>query len=411
MEELIKAATMARIASRKLAIMQTDKKNAVLYAVADALEANIEKILAANGIDIENAKKNGLKSSFIDRLTLSEKSIKAIAEAIRDVAKLPDPVGEVIGGETRPNGLNIVKKRVPLGVIGIIYESRPNVTADAIALAIKSGNAVMLRGGSDAIYSNSAICDLIEDSAYKAGLPEGSVYLLRDCSRDAVNYLMGMYGYIDVLIPRGGKKLIESVVKNAKVPTIHTGAGNCHVYIDESADMDMALDIIENAKMQKPSVCNAAETLLVHKNIADAFMPKMIERLKGVELRGCERSMKYGIAIPATEDDYFEEYNELILAVKIVDSTQEAVEHINKYGTQHSEAIVTKSYENAEYFQAMVDAACVYVNASTRFTDGGEFGMGAEIGISSQKLHARGPMGLKELTTGKYYINGNGQIR
>ena len=411
MKELIKAAELAREASRKLAVMKTGDKNAVLMSIADGLEENIGKILAANAIDVAEAEKNGLKKSFIDRLTLTEKQIRTIADSIRDVAGLPDPVGEVIDGFTRPNGLNIVKKRVPLGVIGMIYEARPNVTADAISLAIKSGNAVILRGGSDAINSNIAVAETAIEYGRKAGLPEGSVYLMRDTSREAANFLMGMYGYIDVLIPRGGKKLIESVVKNAKVPTIQTGAGNCHVYVDKSADIEMALEIIKNAKMQKPSVCNAAETLLVHSDIAEEFIPKMIKKLEGGELRGCERSRKYGIEKEADEEDYYTEYNELILAVKVVDSTEEAVNHINKYGTQHSEAIVTKSYDDANYFQNMVDAACVYVNASTRFTDGGEFGFGAEIGISSQKLHARGPMGLTEITTVKYFINGNGQIR
>ncbi|MBR6239393.1 MAG: glutamate-5-semialdehyde dehydrogenase [Clostridia bacterium] len=409
--DITEAAVAARTASRELAVLSSKKKNDILLSIAKGLREKKQDILSANRTDISEAEKKGLKTSFIDRLRLDEVRLEGIAGAIEQVTALPDPIGEVIGGTTRPNGLVIVKKRVPLGVIGIIYEARPNVTADAIALCLKAGNAVILKGGSDAIMSNTAIAEVAAEYGEKAGLPHGAIYLVRDTSREAAGQLMEMTGYIDVLIPRGGKGLIDSVVRNARVPVIETGAGNCHVYVDKSADVDMAVEIIYNAKTSRPSVCNAAETLLVHRDIADAFMPRMIKRLNTVELRGCEESLRYGIRIRATEDDYYEEYNDLILAVKIVDDVKEAVEHINRYGTHHSDAIVTRDYENARYFKSMVDSACVYVNASTRFTDGGEFGFGAEIGISSQKLHARGPMGLTEITTVKYEIDGSGQVR
>ena len=409
--DITEAAVAARTASRELAVLSSKKKNDILLSIAKGLREKKQDILSANRTDISEAEKKGLKTSFIDRLRLDEVRLEGIAGAIEQVTALPDPIGEVIGGTTRPNGLVIVKKRVPLGVIGIIYEARPNVTADAIALCLKAGNAVILKGGSDAIMSNTAIAEVAAEYGEKAGLPHGAIYLVRDTSREAAGQLMEMTGYIDVLIPRGGKGLIDSVVRNARVPVIETGAGNCHVYVDKSADVDMAVEIIYNAKTSRPSVCNAAETLLVHRDIADAFMPRMIKRLNTVELRGCEESLRYGIRIRATEDDYYEEYNDLILAVKIVGDVREAVEHINRYGTHHSDAIVTRDYENARYFKSMVDSACVYVNASTRFTDGGEFGFGAEIGISSQKLHARGPMGLTEITTVKYEIDGSGQVR
>ena len=409
--DITEAAVAARTASRELAVLSSKKKNDILLSIAKGLREKKQDILSANRTDISEAEKKGLKTSFIDRLRLDEARLEGIAGAIEQVTALPDPIGEVIGGTTRPNGLVIVKKRVPLGVIGIIYEARPNVTADAIALCLKAGNAVILKGGSDAIMSNTAIAEVAAEYGEKAGLPHGAIYLVRDTSREAAGQLMEMTGYIDVLIPRGGKGLIDSVVRNARVPVIETGAGNCHVYVDKSADVDMAVEIIYNAKTSRPSVCNAAETLLVHRDIADAFMPGMIKRLNTVELRGCEESLRYGIRIRATEDDYYEEYNDLILAVKIVGDVREAVEHINRYGTHHSDAIVTRDYENARYFKSMVDSACVYVNASTRFTDGGEFGFGAEIGISSQKLHARGPMGLTEITTVKYEIDGSGQVR
>ncbi len=409
--DITEAAVAARTASRELAVLSSKKKNDILLSIAKGLREKKQDILSANRTDISEAEKKGLKTSFIDRLRLDEARLEGIAGAIEQVTALPDPIGEVIGGTTRPNGLVIVKKRVPLGVIGIIYEARPNVTADAIALCLKAGNAVILKGGSDAIMSNTAIAEVAAEYGEKAGLPHGAIYLVRDTSREAAGQLMEMTGYIDVLIPRGGKGLIDSVVRNARVPVIETGAGNCHVYVDKSADVDMAVEIIYNAKTSRPSVCNAAETLLVHRDIADAFMPRMIKRLNTVELRGCEESLRYGIRIRATEDDYYEEYNDLILAVKIVGDVREAVEHINRYGTHHSDAIVTRDYENARYFKSMVDSACVYVNASTRFTDGGEFGFGAEIGISSQKLHARGPMGLTEITTVKYEIDGSGQVR
>jgi glutamate-5-semialdehyde dehydrogenase len=327
------------------------------------------------------------------------------------VARLDDPVGEVTHTILRPNGLSIGSKRVPLGVVGIIYEARPNVTSDAAGLCLKTGNATVLRGGSDAIHSNIAVVSVLCKAIASAGLPEDAIQLIDDTSREAATYMMGLNGVIDVLIPRGGAGLIQSVVKNATVPVIETGTGNCHVYIDENADLEMGVSIIHNAKTSRPSVCNAAESLLVHESVAQAFLPLMQSKLEGVELRGCDKTRAVIDIKPATEEDYYTEYNDYILAVKVVGSLDEAINHINNYGTKHSEAIVTTNYNNAETFLERVDAAAVYVNASTRFTDGNEFGFGAEIGISTQKLHARGPMGLKELTTIKYIIRGNGQVR
>ena len=410
--ELVQICSAAREASVALAAAGI-KKNAALEIISRQLVEDADEIISENAKDIENAKKKGITAAMLDRLTLTKERIKAISDAVLKVKALPEVLdkGEVF---TRPNGLEIKKISVPLGVVGIIYEARPNVTADAAALCIKSGNAVILRGGSEAINSNLAICKSLGRALIKAGLPEACVQVLSDTSREAASRLMKMNGYIDVLIPRGGAGLIKSVVENATVPVIETGAGNCHVFVDESADINMALDIIDNAKTQRPSVCNAAENLLVHKNIAKDFLPLVKTRLvsKGVQLRGCEKTLEIIPGITAaTDEDFYTEYNDYILSVKIVDSVEEAVTHINEHSTKHSEAIVTKSMENSEYFTKRTDSAAVYVNASTRFTDGEEFGFGAEIGISTQKLHARGPMGLEALTTVKYIIEGNGQIR
>lgn len=411
MQHILDQAKAAKKASYTLACMGARQKNTVLLAMANALTENTETILTENAKDVEIARSKNTPTAMIDRLSLSQQRIEGMAQGLRDVAALHDPVGEIIQGALRPNGLSITKQRVPLGVIGIIYEARPNVTSDAAGLCIKTGNAVVLRGGSDAIHSNQAIVDVMTKAAYAAGLPEGALQLISDTSREAATYMMSLNGVIDVLIPRGGAGLIQSVVKNATIPVIETGTGNCHVYIDETADLGLGVEIIHNAKTSRPSVCNAAESLLVHTAVAEQFLPMMAQRLSNVELRGCERTRAVIGCKPVTEDDYYTEFLDYILAVKVVDSLDEAIDHINTYGTKHSEAIVTKDYANAERFLARVDAAAVYVNASTRFTDGSEFGFGAEIGISTQKLHARGPMGLEELTTYKYIVRGNGQVR
>lgn len=411
MQHVRDKAMAAKAASGKLACMGVSEKNDILFAIAQALRDNTDDILRENQKDIEEGKQRGTSKALLDRLALSKDRIEGMAKGLEGVAALHDPVGEVIHTVKRPNGLSIGKKRVPIGVVGIIYEARPNVTSDAMALCIKTGNAVVLRGGSDAINSNIAIVKAAEKAAYKAGLPSGAIQLIDDTSREAATYMMGLNGMIDVLIPRGGAGLIQSVVKNASVPVIETGVGNCHVYIDASADLSMAVDITYNAKTHRPSVCNAAETLLVHDDIAQAFLPKLAEKMDNVELRGCERTCAIIDAKEATDEDYFTEYLDYIMAVKVVDSIDEAISHINKYGSMHSEAIVTTNYNASEQFLEQVDAAAVYVNASTRFTDGEEFGFGAEIGISTQKLHARGPMGLPELTTIKYIIRGSGQVR
>lgn len=414
MSELQLQAARAREAWRILAVADTKTKNAALHAMAERLTADEEKILAANQADIEAAKEKGTSAAFIERLTLSEKRIAAMADGLRAVAELNDPIGAELSAWTRPNGLQIVKRRVPLGVIGIIYESRPNVTADAAALCLKSGNAVILRGGSDAFRSNAAIMESLRAGVKGAGLPEDCVSLVMDTSRETANELMRMNEYVDVLIPRGGKGLIQSVVKNATVPVIQTGDGVCHVYVDGDCEPVLAQTVAVSAKISRPSVCNSAETLLVDERIADSFLPSCVKELmeKNVEVRGCERVRAICPQVNAASDeDWDTEYNDMIYSVKVVAGVKEAVEHINAHGTRHSEAIMTENAENARYFQNMVDAAAVYVNASTRFTDGGEFGFGAEIGISTQKLHARGPMGLDELTTYKYEITGNGQIR
>lgn len=390
-----------------------EKNNALIYMAEELLKAK-DDIIEANKIDLKNAKEKGISDSMLDRLELNLDRINAMADGLNDIVKLQDPVGEVIAMWERPNGLQIGQKRVPIGVIGIIYEARPNVTCDAAGLCLKTGNAVILRGGSDAINSNKAIVSALIKGVERAGLPKYSVQLVEDTSRETATEMMKMNEYIDVLIPRGGAGLIQSVVKNATVPVIETGTGNCHIYVDENCDFEMAKNIVVNAKASRPSVCNAAEKLLVNEKIAEEFLPIVVKVLRenGVALRGDEKSQAIINDIKkANIDDWGKEYLDYIMAVKVVKDVDEAISHINKYGTGHSEAIVTESYKNSQKFLQRVDAAAVYVNASTRFTDGGEFGFGAEIGISTQKLHARGPMGLKELTTTKYIIYGNGQIR
>lgn len=404
----------AKDASRKLAILGSVKKNEGLESVAQALIKGEVEILNANLKDIERAKQSGMNPGLVDRLTLNHERIQAIIEGISQVISLQDPVGEVLGMKERPNGLVIGQKRVPLGVIGMIYEARPNVTVDAFALCFKSGNAVILKGGSDALESNKTIVELLRKGLEECGLPGDCVQLITDTDREVTKAFMKMNGYMDVLIPRGGAGLIRTVVENSTVPVIETGTGNCHIYVDESADLDMALDIVFNAKTQRISVCNSCESLLVHRKKAQEFLPLLKQRLdeKQVEIRADKESMEI---VPdfkeAAEEDWGTEYLDYILSVKQVDSVEEAIEHINRYNTGHSDAIITKDYDSSRKFLEGVDAAAVYVNASTRFTDGFEFGFGAEIGISTQKLHARGPMGLKELTTTKYIIYGSGQVR
>ena len=413
--ELVQAkAQAAKQATAKLAVTSTAVKNAALLAMAAALEAQQAEILAANERDMTAAAAKGMKSSMLDRLKLTAARISGMADGLRQVAGLADPVGNVIDGKTLPNGLHITKIRVPLGVIGIIYEARPNVTADAAGLCLKSGNAVILKGGSEAMESNKTVAEILAQAAEGAGIPAGSIQFIDTSDRQAVQDLIHMNGLVDVVIPRGGAGLIQAVVRNASVPVIETGAGVCHTYVDKDADVEMAMKIAFNAKVQRPSVCNAMETLLVHKDIADKFLPMMLMMYNSsaVEIRGDEAVQEYsGQVHPATEEDWSTEYGDLRLSVKIVDSIEEAMAHIAKYGTGHSECIVTDNYQAAQLFQYTVDAAAVYVNASTRFTDGNEFGFGAEIGISTQKLHARGPMALPELTSTKYLINGNGQVR
>lgn len=409
-------ASLAKESSRTLSFIETNVKNKALLCMADALIKHEADILSANSKDIENGKNKGLSTALLDRLLLNKDRILSMAEGLKQVASLPDPIGEVVNMWQRPNGLKIGRTRVPLGVIGIIYEARPNVTVDAAALCIKSGNAVILKGGSEAIHSNMAIAKIIGDAAVYAGLPNGCIQLLETTDREAVSHLMKLNNYLDVIIPRGGAGLINFVVNNSNVPVIQTGVGNCHVYVDDSANLDMAVDIIINAKTQRPAVCNAIETILLHKDIAKELLLLLREKLSklnlNVELRGCSTTQELidGI-VPATYSDYANEFLDYILAVKVVNSLNEAMEHIHEFGTKHSEAIITSNYFNSQKFLREVDAAAVYVNASTRFTDGFEFGFGGEIGISTQKLHARGPMGLNELTTIKHIIYGEGQIR
>lgn len=415
MSDVVRKAAEAKAAAVALAAASTEKKNEALMSMAQVLEDGQEEILAANAVDLENlAKKEGYSKAFYDRLKLTDKRIMDMTEGLRQLVALPDPIGEVTGMQVRPNGLQIGTVRVPLGVIGIIYEARPNVTVDAAGLALKAGNAVVLRGSSEAIHSNKALVKALRQAVASVGLPEGSVVLVEDTDRAAVMEMMRLNQYLDVLIPRGGASLIKSVVENASVPVIETGTGNCHTFVDESADLPMAQEIAFNAKTHRPGVCNAMETLLVHNAVADRFLPGMLKQLfaTGVEVRGCEKTQSYhNKVVPATEEDWYTEFLDLILAVKVVDSLDDAIFHINKYGSKHSEAIVTSLYKNARDFQSRVDAAAVYVNASTRFTDGFEFGLGAEMGISTQKLHARGPMGLTALTSMKYIVNGDGQVR
>ena len=405
--------TAARKAEAAMAEIGTLQKNNALKAIAQSLIANKDTIIKENKRDIENAKANGMSEAMTDRLTLTDARIEGMSTGVMQVMELKDPINEIIGGETLPNGLVVEKIRVPLGVIGIIFESRPNVTVDAAALCLKSGNICILRGGSDAIYSNKCLTNLMREALKSAGLPEDAVQLVADTSRAVAGDMMKADKYIDVLIPRGGGGLIRSVKQNSTIPVIQTGEGNCHVYVDRFADIEKAVNIADNAKTQRPSVCNAIETILVHKDVAEQFYTALNAKWNGkVKIYGDEICAKYmDIDRPATEEDYATEFNDYVLAAKTVGSLDEAIEHINRYGTKHSECIVTINLDNAKKFQRCIDAAAVYVNASTRFTDGFEFGLGAEIGISTQKLHARGPMGLRELTTYKYLITGCGQIR
>ena len=404
----------AKTAETEMRNLSTNKKNEVLLAVADKLVKDAQTLINANRLDVETGKRNHMPEGLIDRLLLTESRIEGMAEGLRQVSALDDPVGEVTGMKKRPNGLLIGQKRVPLGVIGIIYEARPNVTADAFALCFKTGNVVILKGGSDAIHSNEAIVNCIRETLNEQGVTEDAIQLISDTSRETAAEFMKMNQYVDVLIPRGGRGLIKAVVEQSTIPVIETGTGNCHIYVDETADLEMAADIIMNAKTQRVGVCNACESVLVHKDVKDVLLPVLAKRLqeKHVEIRADEAA--YALipgAVHATEEDWGKEYLDYILSIKVVSSVEEAIAHINKYNTKHSEAIITNNYEHAQKFLDEVDAAAVYVNASTRFTDGFEFGFGAEIGISTQKLHARGPMGLLALTTTKYIIYGNGQVR
>ena len=405
----------AAAAKKSLISADTEKKNAALQKIAEALLAHSSEIIEANAADLKAARENGMSVSMQDRLMLNEDRIKGISDAVSELIKLEDPIGRVDSGSVRPNGLRITKVRVPMGVIGMIYESRPNVTADAATLCLKTGNAVILRGGKEAYNSNKCICNIMRDAAEEAGFPKDIIQFVDDTTREVTTELMKCNKYLDLLIPRGGAGLIKAVTRNATVPVIETGTGNCHIFIDKSADIEMGVNITDNGKTQRPSVCNALETLLVHKDIAEKFLPAVKARLDehNVELRGCPETVRIlGDCItPATDDDYATEFGDYIMAVKVVNDIDEAIEHIGKYSTGHSECIVTNDLKNAEKFKQEVDSACVYVNASTRFTDGGMFGFGAEIGISTQKLHARGPMGLYEITSNKYLIDGNGQIR
>ena len=414
MEYLNSIGKKAKVASTKLNLLGQNEKNNALLAAAKALISEQDKILEANAMDIENAEKNGMMESLIDRLRLTKDRIAGMADGLTQIASLKDPIGEMVSMENRPNGLQIIQKRVPMGVIGMIYESRPNVTADAFGLCFKTGNAVILRGGSDAIHSNKAITLVLQQALESVSITKDAVQLLEDTSRETATEFMRLNEYLDLLIPRGGAGLIQSVIKNSTVPVIETGTGNCHIYVDEFADFKMALDIIDNAKTQRLGVCNTCESLVVHSSIANEFLPLVFKRLteKKVVFRADERAKAICNEMEAaTEEDFYKEYLDLFISVKVVDSIDEAIAHINHYNTGHSEAIITNDYNNALKFQNEIDAAAVYVNASTRFTDGNEFGFGAAIGISTQKLHARGPMGLLALTSTKFVIFGNGQVR
>ena len=416
MSEIEKICRNARKASYELLTLGTSEKNEILLRWAYALEKNADPIILSNALDMKNGKENGLSEGLLDRLLLTKERIKKIADAIREVVSLPDPIGETVTGFVRPNGLEITEKRVPMGVIGVIYEARPNVTADIASLCLKTSNAVVLKGGSAALNSNRAIVDVFRAVLSDMGHDENYVTLIGETDRSATEEFMHQDRFVDLLIPRGGAGLIRSVKENSTIPCIETGTGNCHIFVDESADIEKALPIIENAKTQRIGVCNAMESLIVHEKIKDRLLPKLIESLKSYDIsyHADEASIgafEGGRVAPATEEDFAKEYLALELSVKTVSSLEEAIEHINTYSTHHSDAIITEDYENARIFLQKVDSACVYVNASTRFTDGGEFGFGAEVGISTQKLHARGPMGLKALTTTKYTILGNGQVR
>ena len=414
MIELNRIGEKAKKASGQLAHLNTDEKNRILLLVAGLLEEQSEQILTANRTDLKQAAEMGLKGDIVDRLTLNDERIAGMAEGLREVVQLEDPIGEIEAMKKRPNGLLIGKKRVPLGVVGVIYESRPNVTADVAGLCIKTGNVCVLRGGKEAFQSNNAIVKLFHEAIAQCGLDPDMVQLVQNTTRESAVAMMKLNAYLDILIPRGGAGLIQAVVQNSTVPVIETGVGNCHVYVDEASDLDMAVSIVYNAKTHRPGVCNAAESLLVHEAVAEKVLPAIGKSLTGggVEIRGDETTCRLiPGAVPAKEEDWGTEYLDLVISSKVVGSLEEAVAHINKYGSMHSESIVTENYSHAQYFLEQVDAAAVYVNASTRFTDGFEFGYGAEIGISTQKLHARGPMGLKELTTNKYVIYGSGQIR
>lgn len=413
-QAIAQQAELAKAAARKLAGFSTEQKNSALLAMADALEQNQAEILAVNAEDVAAAQEKGTRTNFIDRLTLTPERIAAMAEGLRQTAKLPDPIGEEDFHTTRPNGLKIRRVRVPFGVVGIIYEARPNVTVDAAALCLKSGNACLLRGGSEAVRTNQKLVEILNAAATAKGIPEHSIEFIAITDRDAVVAMCRLRKLIDVIIPRGGAGLITRVVEHSTVPVIETGTGVCHIYVDKAADFEIALPVVLTAKISRPSVCNAMESLLVHKDIAEEFLPKIAKLMtdNNVEMRGDELARKICPEMTAaTEEDWSTEYNDLILSVKVVNNIDEAIEHINKYNTEHSDAIITRDNEAAEKFQTLVDAAAVYVNTSTRFTDGFEFGFGAEIGISTQKLHARGPMGLEALTTMKYLIKGNGQTR
>lgn len=411
---MVEMGRLARAASRELAVLKPAVKNRALEAMAARLVERSAPLQAENALDLARAEENGLSKAAIDRLRLDDGRIRAIAKALLEVAALPDPVGEIENVRIRPNGLRIGQMRSPIGVVGIIYESRPNVTADAGALCLKSGNATILRGGSEAIYSNRAIAAIMDEAGREAGLPEGAIQLVQTTDRAAVGELLKLREFIDIIIPRGGKSLIERITRESQIPVIKHLDGNCTVYVDETADQDQAIPIIVNSKVQRPGVCNAAETLLVHSAIAKEFLPRAAKALLecGVELRGCERTCALvPQAVPATEQDWYEEYLALIMAVKVVDSFDEAVSFINHYGSHHTESILTRDHNRAMHFLRAVDSSCVHINCSTRFSDGGEYGLGAEIGISTDKLHARGPMGLRELTTAKWIVFGEGQVR
>ena len=414
-EAMLQIGQNAKSAAHILATASSAEKNSWLNAMADALDASTETIIQANKTDMENGKKNGLSDAMLDRLLLTPERIHAIADAVRHVISLDDPAGKILSSTTRPNGLRIDKVSVPIGVIGIIYESRPNVTVDAATLCLKAGNAVILRGGSEAIHSNLALAKCISDAAIAKGMPAGAVQVLPWTTREAVGIMLKMDSYLDLIIPRGGERLIRTVVEQSTIPVIKHYKGVCHIFVDKVCDFDRALTIIENAKCQRPGVCNALETLLIHKEAAKTFVPRIVKHLqeRNVELRGCPQCCELAESgiIPATEEDWYAEYLSLTLSVRIVDDVNAAIDHINHYGSGHSDCILTTDMETAETFLNGVDSSSVYVNASTRFTDGGEFGMGAEIGISTDKLHARGPMGLPELTTYKYKIYGSGQVR